>query len=146
MNNYWSQKREQMREALSDSFEGVAFTMVEDISEVTEPFVGEFLHSTLTITLSESKVILSISVPSVYVQSLLESLYPDQTDYTEFATDTLDELANMISGNFFRSIESEKGEFHLSIPYHDKPPVGEECAVFEFVLDDTYPVMITLIE
>jgi len=141
----WIQENSKMKDAVESTLEQITFTLVQEMSEqkYLEPvgMTESFISCTLE---TGERISLCFSLQHSFLERIVADLYPYTEDFHPYLQDTLDELANTIAGNFFRSIENQLGNFQLSIPYKERPEQWNNDVIFPFILDDLYPLFISI--
>lgn len=143
-----SSTKSKMREAVESTLEQIAFSIVQEVNDLSEKQCVAMVETFISCSYGANEMItVCFSVEKSFLESVVSELYPNIDDeLSKYEQDTIDELANTVAGSYFRLIESEIGDFQLSIPYHERPHNWANDVMFNFLLDDIHPLTVTVFE
>ena len=143
----WIDEKSNMRAAVESTFEQITFSIVQEMRETNDTHYSSTVESYISCSFdTDQRIAFCVSIQDSFLESIVSALYPDEDNISQYKRDAIDELANTIVGNFFRLLDEKIGDFKLSIPYHERPLSWMSNVIFNFLLDDIHPLIVTLSE
>ncbi len=141
----WNDYSQSMQSAVSSTLENITFSLVEKCPASYEETQCEYSSSVLEVNLTTTKIMVNISAPTEFLEDIVDTLYPSSNEKkAQYVTDTLNEVNNTICGTFFRSLESQLGNFKLGIPIKDVIDKSEKIESYLFLIDDKFKFNVTI--
>jgi len=141
----FSSKESVMKDVVANSIEDITFSIVDSLPAQYVDEKSPSIDSFITVAYDATDIVMKLSLTTEYLKNVIMTLYPQVENHAEYYEDTIDEIANTICGTFFRRLETELGDFNLTIPYRSQKKKRVELSCYKFLVDDQHLVKIKIL-